>query len=1436
LDFFRDPSIYEWVKLECDDPKFAAIDDVIARRRLDGKYEVTQVKFTVDPARDDLAISWEWLLQKKEGGTSLLEKWAKGLSRLLEGEELHSARLATNRRPDAAFSSCLENSRVNLSRVERTLQSRIVSQIGNETAAHRFFSTFKFDHSQPLIDDLEIKLRNRVVPADTDESGWLLFLDRAKTWATRRNEPEVDGCIRHKHLVQVLSQKRPKPISQDFKIPDGYIVPDENFDQLVKQRITSVTPVTVIWGSPGRGKSTYLSNLVEWLSSQEIPYIRHHYFLDLADNTGDRISYTSAAGSLIDQIRFRYRAAVGVLTDNLDSLDEWIRACGDYFQKEDKPFVVIIDGLDHVWREGRQMEQMHHLFSRLLPASPNVCCIFGTQKVSDEHLPSRLLTECPKEKWLELPLLSRRAIGLWLGWQIDGGRIEFPKSAPKHDFEEVVDAVSEVTKGHPLHLIFSVEQLIRSGRSLTPEEILSLPPCPDGDIKRYYQLLWGRLGAESKAALHLMAGLRFNWPSLSSLRTVSAKLAGPSLLSDIDHLIERRQVSVMPFHGSILAWVQERDEHDATMAGHYPNVIEWLENDAPPYWQWAWLWVTKSDFGKHDDLLNNPSRAWVVDSLCRGYQPNHIELVLSLAARVAFDQKSFARCLQLKSLATRVMNGPEFQTHDFPLFQEATLGLTDDTYPIEWMAENVPTLSEAELLLLARHPVSRVQQELIDLIGDELTSRQAQLIEKGFQRWDELTLLIRSALRVSAISGKLDPDRAIKAISQFPDGKPLFEECLDGLIEGKALRTLISFVRRSQDTKFFDPPVCASAIVRLLCSEGAKIADADVFPKLASDGLFQCWCVLSGLREASEPVKPPDVSDAIVQRDDYGISPSLVGFFRRAFFSALSAGLQESLGDTATFITWPDDAGNIWLRSTVSELVLVAKRLAAEVQRNQLIPGFGYVFEALADIPAVEASPNDKDWRQYLSFKTALLQIAQDIHFLGMARGGAASVSLTQYELAASSAHWSEDLWLERYLLENAEYFSAEAISGLLKRRIAHLDVHVTQYDERTLLHSQLACIAMRASLKTLAQQTVKRAASCLVGYGYRKDYWLWDVISSIHHCASHSSRDARDLVRMIAPIVDSVDAYTDRDEIPHAKDLLTDAVADAAPEMLSSRYSYFLDMEEWSEANHLFDCALEKSDLDNPVWAALAATAIDQSGPWKLKKRAEARDAGAQLLVEEIKLTIGAAAEPPRDQSTPLQDERLDDLPDFGKFPPEQLACFLDDLDEKNIIVKRGEALLSWAEHWKSHGRASCIKVEVQRQLEGGRRGRFVEELLDFVFEDTLVREGRSEAFPWLVRAHRYRNGWSRWTGQAERKRRLDRAAEIYPSEWERFLIETSIPTRRYQTLTGSGPIMGTDDLVYYLLKCRQVYLAFEITREMVETTVHEFEDQPLGKSPWVR
>lgn len=174
---YRDPELFAWVLLEADDTNYRSLDDVVAARK-DGSYEFIQVKFTVDSDRYEL--DWDWLLAKTTSGSSMLEKWAKSLTRVAAMGPIHSASLQTNRIPSTEFAKCLKGSRVDIDLLPKEICESIENACGGAAEAKTFFRTFDFLGGLRDLDVYENYLRDQLVPTDTDSLGWLVFRHNVK--------------------------------------------------------------------------------------------------------------------------------------------------------------------------------------------------------------------------------------------------------------------------------------------------------------------------------------------------------------------------------------------------------------------------------------------------------------------------------------------------------------------------------------------------------------------------------------------------------------------------------------------------------------------------------------------------------------------------------------------------------------------------------------------------------------------------------------------------------------------------------------------------------------------------------------------------------------------------------------------------------------------------------------------------------------------------------------------------------------------------------------------------------------------------------------------------------------------------------------------------------------------------------------------------------
>ena len=190
--------------------------------------------------------------------------------------------------------------KVALDHVDAAVRTEILEQLGGEGRARAFFDRFEFRHSYQGAEALKRTVVDRFIPRHGDRTGWLALFHEAIDWAVRTNFPPPHGRVTLDFLRGTVDVRRPRPLEQAFRVPDGYQPPDAEFAARFLRDLETDAAV-VLWGSPGQGKSTFLSYVCRELDQRDLPYIRHHYFLDLGDRS-DRFTLGSVANSLIAQM------------------------------------------------------------------------------------------------------------------------------------------------------------------------------------------------------------------------------------------------------------------------------------------------------------------------------------------------------------------------------------------------------------------------------------------------------------------------------------------------------------------------------------------------------------------------------------------------------------------------------------------------------------------------------------------------------------------------------------------------------------------------------------------------------------------------------------------------------------------------------------------------------------------------------------------------------------------------------------------------------------------------------------------------------------------------------------------------------------------------------------------------------------------------------
>lgn len=1426
---YRDPMLFEWVQLESDDPSARSLDDVVAKR-MDGSVEYTQVKFTVNPA--EYPLDWDYLLTKKPNGTSMLAKWASSFARAKENGVIHSAQLKTNRIPSPDFAACMNGTTIDLSKVPASVLALVETECGGQAQATAFFGTFAFTAGHLDLDRLESSLRDQLIPTDTDNLGWLLLREEVTRWAIHQRQPPPDGKILREHVVRLISKKRPRPMRQDFFVPEGYAPPNLTFNNTMVARVKNPkTPLTVLWGTPGRGKSTYLSYLTDKLKSEGDAVLRHHYFLTSDDSSANRASYADIAASLYDQLFSHYAKFTTGVTDKTENLRSDLKIAASNLSRQSNRLYLIVDGLDHVYRDTRRTDQINHLFNVLFPLPEGISLIVGTQRVADDQLPTKLLLSAENDDWIEIPRMDEVAVRRWLQMQ-DGSR---PVAVRWYDrrseeIDKIGAALFKISQGHPLHLIYAFENLIRSGEPVDEDTVLALPACPDGDIRSYYNNLWLRIGAQSRIILHMLAGSDFFWPT-SGIRQCIGEY------DEISFLLERNYSGIIPFHNSIFAWVRQRGDHEENYKTLLPRIVSWLEMDAPDYWRWGWLWLAKAEAGNTSSLLIGATRVWAVDSLVNGWPESQIENILAAAEKLTFAGYDLAATVRLRALKTLVSNIREYQAWNFGAFRAAALSIADNQQQVRNLLDSLENLTIDELAALSRHGPKALRKELADGCYEELARRINTWIELRQHPADDIGDLLVAFLKVAALCGEERVPRVVSFLKRLK--KPSLH-----------IRRYIEFLAELHDIR------CLYAVEKLLVGSKWRSHRREIQAHILRSALFlgadplQClkrgrfkhgpfvagWLSLKSLAVRHHVEVSPILPNLLRDRTSSADNADLLTLLVDAFWITLRA--NKTRESDCSLIYQSLDRGKLGFIDLALDCL---EECAARLAEEDMPWSFSTPFLIAADVPKIPfTGRTETDWVQYNGFRQALNMIALDVHLIGLANQDALGISAEDLSVARASVHWVDQEWINANVESRIPYLSMEAARVMLDEMTSDLASRISLFNDRADEWTKYASLAHLYGVNDPVK-LIRRAATSLLGYGYRKDMFVFEVLASIGDVHKADTHETERWLTRVTPIVDCITDFTDGDETRHARSQLVDVVANTHPSLLPKFYRHHLDNDEWSYADQCLKSFIKSSDLDGPEAAGLVGTLLDPETLGELQKRAKHDSVMQALLEKQATLLGGLPASTERDYSTPqdgLRNAQENALSlEATSFGPDDFAGVAEAVSAPAFhYAKRKPFLTDWLRHWHGKRKSRQAIASVRAYFDSGRRTYDVEEILDTTFEVSLAAEGRDAAYPWLVEGHRRRHGWSSYfTSKDEIEARLRAAANIYPDRWKEFIRDTSTPTEFYSR-RGYSFSIGFHHLVWFLLLADQTQEAKKVTSEFISILEAETEDQPIAEAVWLR
>lgn len=1445
VEMLEHPDRYRWVRVEADDA--GSLDDVVCLRS-DGSFDLIQVKCSTSSESVGGILTWEKLLDK--GGKtaefpSLLEKWSSSLELWDQKAQIHDARVETNRRPADEIGMVLSpGGLVDFEKIGAVkTRAAIAEQLGGESKAKAFFARFRFWLDRPGIDQLEVSVQKRFLDLGGTLEGWWRLKDELRRWARNRNQPPPDGAITLQEVMKAADWHRLESLPQEFEVPKDYVRPPRDFHECFLEALLALRKgCMVLTGRPGSGKSTYLSYLVGELGKQGIPVVRHHYFLSFSDRTSGRLDYRPIAESLISDIQKSFPKALGEIGNrnpNPGELSKWVDACGQHFAVQGMALIIVIDGLDHVWRESGSRGELDRLFERLLPAPEGVVVLVGTQPLGDTQVPLRLMREAPRNRWRELPLLDRSAVTQWVA--LHDKDLNLPEDQISRAFrlDQLADAFFKKSQGHPLHLVYTLKALQERGLAPAEDNVEQLPGIPHQDIAKYYEELWRGLPEESREILHMFAACPFPWPETGIIDCVDPggrkTAAVNSALRQVAHLMIRDPLGLRPFHSSLLVFVQGRDEHSVYSQRMKQSALNWLRTKAPEYWRWAYEWLLEADLGNDQPLLQGPTREWAVEAVAKGYPRHEVSEILGRSSWAALQSGDLPRFVQVGLLRDYAGVAYEIRSGVLDALLYPQLIAKEDPWLQVRLAARIDALSEPAVAALAEkaagdgegHVVHQWFWELNERLGEGHFTSSVGLLDD----WESRVVPV---LKVAALDKETDPEDVVKfafynrANERSCDVLETYTEALRVSRNIEPIREILKHdLTDSERSVVFKN-------VTLLALEDNLDLDREVSVAYSiQDPFGAIYASLRRLKsvKVGEVVFPDTELLGLTRHRIYLDSVAVQRLFYTAFFCLLANHLSRQ---SARNEEWLHEVGDYsWPRAFLWSLNAMVSDLAQLLLSNSPA-SLGWLYRQVRTF-AWPRWPEERDACEYaLCARKAMNEISLDVLILGNALGQKPEITTEGLEIAFTSGYCDPWDWMDAYVGRRRRWLNHETVGWLLHRQAGHLSSSIQGFSERAAKYSTLASVATLHGLLAEAKSHVRQAASNLISHGDHKDIVLFGALDLVKACSKEYPGEARQWLLGLATPIASVMRFTDGDETSHLPGELADVLSEVAPDLLPRYYEWLCEEEEYSDALKAFHSFLKRADLSDQVSQALAKTGVDDESLSILAKRGEEGNQGAEEVLSSLTGLLGqrtlerVRADDEEPGQPQYQTSGKEEPPSSADYPPDRLSDYLAALKERSCDWD--ECIKDWLEFWKNVGKeGEAFRAIEEREGRGEVVGG-----CDAVFHFALSFYGGERAYPWLVKAHVRRYGWHYFfTSKDEAVRRWEMVRKHYPGRCLRF-VQDSMKSEWGEQWHGIRVYDSFVRLVEYCFFMGQPEVAKQISERVMSTVLELVSPLRLPVPGW--
>jgi len=334
--------------------------------------------------------------------------------------------------------------------------------------------------------------------------------------------------------------------NHEFQVSELYQPVKENVNTLSKLIDSTNKGYIGVFGTPGSGKSTFLSDFLRSRNERVILYYSYVPFSNSNHDRGEAENFFNDIILSFNREGFTNISSHGTSVSELKSVFlEYMELLNKDYLENGVKTIILIDGLDHIEREQNpQNSLLNHLLSpENIPEG--IIFILGSQ--TENIIPINIQTSIKtNDKKLSMSLLTRE-------------NVHNISSTLSYASDSQKEKIFSLSSGHPLALNYIIKQLKICESTEEIDQSLKKINKYEGDIESLYESYWEPVknDADLNEFLGLICRIRGNI-DLTWAKNLTNMGAFNKFRENFLHYFEIDKVILNFFHNSFLLFLQDK--------------------------------------------------------------------------------------------------------------------------------------------------------------------------------------------------------------------------------------------------------------------------------------------------------------------------------------------------------------------------------------------------------------------------------------------------------------------------------------------------------------------------------------------------------------------------------------------------------------------------------------------------------------------------------------------------------------------------------------------------------------------------------------------------------------------------------------------------------------------------------------------------------------